>query len=290
MLLHTPIIKADDLSRYADRRESEAVIPELVNLLVRLSVNDLYDCRIPFGESINQPGWDGFVRCEKGYLPFVPNGISYWEIGTGKKPEKKASNVFSDRTSSIRPEIRANATFVFVTPRSRAKGGWSPTKQEEWLQKHRSLGEWKDVLIIDGDKLEDWLREFPALAKWLAVKMGISRNTGAIKTPREHWDLIRTDSGIVELRSPSASQIESILRKAGFGPQRAHRLAMIGNNRISALRRHLLGTGALPLYTKWNTAHNFAKACLIGQWDGKNVNDQHALEQFLGVSGSGQLR
>ena len=63
---HTHIIRASDLERYADTRNSQAVIPELIYLLVSQS-NPSW-CRIPYGDSVNQPGWDGRVQTEKGFL------------------------------------------------------------------------------------------------------------------------------------------------------------------------------------------------------------------------------
>ena len=51
---HTHIIRASDLEQYADTRSSQAAIPELIYLLVSQSNPSL--CRIPYGDSVNQPG------------------------------------------------------------------------------------------------------------------------------------------------------------------------------------------------------------------------------------------
>ena len=67
---------------------------------------------------------------------------------------------------------RAKASFVFVTPRSFGSGGWNEPKQTEWKQNRTDSG-WEQIRIIDGIKLADWLREFPALGKWMATKVGI---------------------------------------------------------------------------------------------------------------------
>ena len=53
---HTQIVTALELEGYAELRDSEAVIPELVWLLVNESVPDLISCRIPYGDAVNQPG------------------------------------------------------------------------------------------------------------------------------------------------------------------------------------------------------------------------------------------
>src|SRR5450759_2211435 len=114
---HTLIVTATELEIYADRRDSEAVIPELICMLVKESVADLTTCRIPYGDSINQPGWDGLVETEIGFRQFVPSKKSYWEIGTGGKPQDKATKDFRKRTKKLIPQELESAEYVFVTPR-----------------------------------------------------------------------------------------------------------------------------------------------------------------------------
>ena len=87
---HTYIIQSKDLTRYADTRDSQGVIPELVYHLVRQSVPNATVCRIPYGDAVNQPGLDGIIECDVGYFQFIPDGTSWWEIGTGGNPQKKS--------------------------------------------------------------------------------------------------------------------------------------------------------------------------------------------------------
>ncbi len=183
---HTHIIRANDLERYADTIASEALIPELIYLLVKQSVSNLSLCRIPYGEAVNQPGWDGLVEAGDSFLEFVPEGASYWEIGTGAKPQDKATSDFKKRTDALSEINRAKASFVFVTPRSTI---WNVEKQLQWRESRKDSG-WKQIRIIDGVKLADWLREFPNLGRWMAKNVGITTNLGGISTPREHWDLV----------------------------------------------------------------------------------------------------
>lgn len=405
---HTHIVKAGDLSRYADTRDSQRVIPELVYLLIRQSVPDAIVCRIPYGDAVNQPGLDGIVECENGYSQFVPDGTSCWEIGTGGNPQDKATDDFRKRTKKLSDPERAKSSFVFVTPRSAGANGWEEPEQTAWIKRRHKRG-WKKIRIIDGVKLADWLREFPALGRWMATKVGITPSLGGIITPLEHWNLIlsqgergdpplppalftisragacatleavfagesprlflfaesehdvddfvaaylstleeakaqeyanrclfindenawRTVSelrqshilvasprlgldserhdlqavatgrghgvviplcgalsgdnpDIIKLRSPSQSQIEKVLKEAKFSEIRARELGGIGGGRISALRRHLLGLGAVPPYVTWGTARELAQACLVGQWNAKNPADVRAMEELLG--------
>ena len=176
----TKIITAEDLSRYANSYISRGVIPELVYHLVRQSISEGDVCRIPYGDSINQQGLDGVVECTYNDLSFVPEGRSYWEIGTGVGSKKKATDDLIKRTEQVAESVRRNTSFVFVTPRS--SGSW----EEAWLAEHAEDG-WKEIRIVDGVKLADWLREFPAIALWLATKIGIIPKESGITTPMEYW-------------------------------------------------------------------------------------------------------
>ena len=188
---HTYIIRAKDLERYADTRESQAVIPELIYLLVKQSVYNFSAPHIPYGNSVNQPGWDGIIDAAETFCEFVPKGKSYWEIGTGKNPQAKATEDFNKRTKDLdlSQTDRSEASFIFVTPRSAGSDGWNEPKRTKWLQDRKDLG-WGQVQIIDGDKLANWLREFPAIGKWMAKNVGITSGLGGLTTPREHWDII----------------------------------------------------------------------------------------------------
>ena len=184
---YTSIVTPNDLARYADARESQGVIPELIYLLIKQSAPDVSECRIPYGDAVNQPGMDGIVDCETEFFEFVPARKSYWEIGTGKDPQEKASSDFQKRTD----EERADSAFVFVTPRSAEAHGWDEPKQRAWIKRRQGKG-WKRIIIIDGVKLADWLREFPAIGRWIAAKIGILPNLSGVITPLEHWNLTQS--------------------------------------------------------------------------------------------------
>src|SRR5262245_18074477 len=76
LMEHTKLVTPSELEDFADRRDSEPAIPELVAQLVNLSVPDLTVCRIPYGDSIGLPGLDGVVQTEGGFRQFVPTQTS----------------------------------------------------------------------------------------------------------------------------------------------------------------------------------------------------------------------
>jgi hypothetical protein len=180
---HTEIVSASELQTYADRRDSEAVIPELIWMLIKESVSDLTLCRIPYGDMVNQPGWDGLVETENGHREFVPRKKSYWEMGTGGKPRKKATDDIGSRIRATTPAARQEATYVVVTPHSLR---WPEPSQSRWRKRYSKF-QWKDIKIIDGVQLADWLREYPAIGKWLLKKIGLIDKAHTFSTPAEHW-------------------------------------------------------------------------------------------------------
>jgi len=407
---HTQIVNARDLARYADARESRAVIPALVHRLVKRSVQKLTVCRIPHGEEAEQPGLDGLVECEDGFFEFVPKGKSFWEIGTGRNPQEKATDDFKKRTEEIPAEVQKNSSFVFVTPRSSGAEGWDEPKQRQWREQYEKNSKWKHIHIIDGVMLADWLEEFPAIGKWMATKLGWMQSLGGLSTAAEQWKItsfvstagdpplppklftagrnnacnalwevfkgetpilqlfaespqdvadfvsaflegldseiqrvygdrclfvkdedawrsvveVRTShvliadhrlgldtpegaelsilarqkghslivplcgawSGhrpeILKLPSPSQSQIEVVLKEAGFSDVQVRELVRDSGRSLSGLRRSLQGFGALPQYATWENATRIAQAGLAGMWEGSSPADCAALEKLLG--------
>ena len=180
---HTKVVTPSELEDFADRRDSEPVIPELVARLVNLSVPELTQCRIPYGDAIGLPGLDGLIRTEVGFRQFVPKTTSWWEIGRSENAQRKATEDYKKRTDKTPQAERANATFVFVTPRSR---DWAQPSQAAWIQDRQGDG-WKEVKIIDGVQLCEWLREFPAVGKWVLQRIGLVKTLTGFRTPAEHW-------------------------------------------------------------------------------------------------------
>ena len=191
---HTQIVIPADLERYADKRDGAAVLPALISELIRESVSDLSKCRIPKFDDINQPGADGLVARGTSAHQFVPEGESYWEMGTDRKPGDKATKEFKKRTKELGADERNRMAFVFVTPRGRGEGGWTEPNQRKWRNARADKG-WRDISILDGTRLADWLQEFPAIGRWLRCRMGETDSQTGYTTPREYWEHLQYATG-----------------------------------------------------------------------------------------------
>jgi hypothetical protein len=175
-------------------RDAQGVIVELVWRLVAASSPQPKERRFPLSDSVGQRGPDGLLDVDLAFDPFVPEGRSFWEIGTGLKAGDKATADYSGLISAVPDGIRLQSTFVFVTPLS-GRRDWEHTWKEDaqgaWLEKRRAEREWRDVRVIDGTKLIDWIHQFPPVELWLAQRT-IGTLAQQIETPEQRWSLVRT--------------------------------------------------------------------------------------------------
>ena len=109
-------ITATNLEQWAATIGSRTELSGMIAALVRASAKEIGAYRFPTGDFAQLPGYDGFLDV-KGVPPWIPNGLSVWEFGTGEDPEAKAANDYDQRTKNPRNVDPASATFVFVTPR-----------------------------------------------------------------------------------------------------------------------------------------------------------------------------
>ncbi|MFA5703255.1 MAG: hypothetical protein WC982_07010 [Advenella sp.] len=172
-------VTATHLVQWSDRREAQGMLPVLVRRLISATAQ-ITAIAMPGGDSVSAPGWDGVIAVKQGN-PWVPAGISYWELGTSKDPASKANSDFEKRLRQISAEGAAQATFVFVTPRR-----WSG--KSAWRGNAESRNVWADVLVWDADDLEAWLETAPATSLWLGMQFGIAgHGIEPVENYWEHW-------------------------------------------------------------------------------------------------------
>jgi hypothetical protein len=204
-------VNATDLSQWAERRDGQGGMPELMTRLIRAATGMAARIRFPSDESIQLPGWDGTCDIETG-TEHIPSGSSGWEIGTQRTGILgKANDDYTKRTSDSLGIACDSATFIFVTPRRwTQKGDWTAARLKE--------GKWADVRAYDADDLVHWIELYPAVGHWLAVSMG-SRPQGVrqLEEAWEEWSLSTERPLTAELmragRDEDATQILRWLRE-----------------------------------------------------------------------------
>lgn len=167
---------ATDVERWADLRSAQADLPRLVRRLVRHENDQVQRVEMRGGEGVGIQGYDGVVEATRA-TSFVPDGLSVWEMGTGKDPADKANRDYRNRTKNPGVDM-ATTTFVFVTPRR-----WKEKK--DWEKRKRDQGKWRDVRVLDADDIEQALEEAAAVRIWLSELLDMP--TLGVRTIEEWW-------------------------------------------------------------------------------------------------------
>ena len=132
------------------RRDAQELLPDLIRRLITatIPIDALLQLRIPVGDQIGTPGYDGQVQTVSIH-PHVPMGQSVWEMGVGD-PKKKADEDYTKRIRNPRGVDLEDTVFVFVTPHQ-----WNG--KDDWSAQKKSEGMWKDIKVLDVSDLECWL-------------------------------------------------------------------------------------------------------------------------------------
>ena len=101
-MMHNRIVTENQLDAWVrgNARDAQGVIVDLVWRLVRASFPNPNELRFPLRDSIGQPGPDVVLSTASSFAPFVPEGRSFWEIGTGVKPRGKATKDYKKLTEA----------------------------------------------------------------------------------------------------------------------------------------------------------------------------------------------
>jgi hypothetical protein len=194
-MIHNRIVTENQLDDWVRGHaiDAQGVVVELIWRLVAASSPNPKERDFALGDSIGQPGPDGVLSTAFGFAPFVPEGRSLWEVGTGLDAGGKATIDYNDITAATPKEVRNQSTFVFVTPLSGRRTWpktWKENAQTKWKEVRRKRKEWQEVKVINGTNLIDWLHYFPSVELWLADNMGLPAKE--MQTPEHHWAVLKT--------------------------------------------------------------------------------------------------
>ena len=170
-------ITSAHLRLWANTKECQQLLPELVKKLIEASVANVDHLSFPSGDAVYLPGWDGIVSCKEG-VGFVPDGISLWECGTTEDVKGKIDADFAKRDKDPLGYEKNSSTFVFVTPRI-----W--TGADKWINNHQTG--WKRIVVYTAIELERWIEQNPSVGMWLAEKLR-SLSAGGYTLPEKYWE------------------------------------------------------------------------------------------------------
>jgi hypothetical protein len=150
-------ITTANLEGWAGTLAARTALPALISSLIRASAREIGTIRFPSGDKSEIHGFDGHLVATG--VMFVPDGESFWELGTGEDYLKKANDDIKDRSEQTPAEKRADSAFVFATPRVWNQSG--ENELQNWREKRRQKFGWKHIVVIDGVMIEDWLEQLP---------------------------------------------------------------------------------------------------------------------------------
>ena len=149
----------DSMSR-ENQRKFQELLPLLIKKLILNSCKSISNIRMPHGDDIYAPNFDGTIYCAE-QSTYVPSGLSVWEFGTNSDYFKKINEDYEKRTRDSLGIEKKDACFCLVTPKLWANAS---TSIEEWETERT---DWKQVKVYDASVLCDWINSEPAVCAWL---------------------------------------------------------------------------------------------------------------------------
>lgn len=158
------LANATDITRWADEREAQSLLPKLVRRLIGTTAKGLVKLSMRAGEGVGIPGWDGIVITQSADA-HVSEGVSVWEMGVNSDPAAKANREYRKRTDKTGEITPGESIFVFVTPRR-----WRD--KDAWAERRRRENVWNNIVVYDADDLETWLERAPGVHAWFSAIIG----------------------------------------------------------------------------------------------------------------------
>ena len=173
-------IETIEIRNWAERRDCQDSLPQLIRKLIRATSNSIKSIKFPSGENVLIGGWDGILEVSE-ETEYLPLGVSLWEMGTNSDIKKKAEADYEKRSKNPLGYNPGDSTFVFVTPRL-----W--TKGDKWAEEKKKEGIWKDIRVIDAEKIDEWLEIAPTVSAWLAIKHLGKYPSDGIQSTDDFWE------------------------------------------------------------------------------------------------------
>lgn len=159
-------IDREGLRSWADSVGAGTEFPRLIRRLILETGRSVTELTFPAAEGARVGGWDGVVRNSQA-TPFIPEGLSGWELSVEKNVGAKADSDYEQRTSSPDGSPTQDWTYVAVSLRQ-----W--TKRAAWAARRSADGRWKVVRALALDEIEAWLEAAPITHAWISEVRGLA--------------------------------------------------------------------------------------------------------------------
>jgi hypothetical protein len=171
-------VNRKELLNWAGTIAARSELPRLLRRLILETGRGVVQLGFPAGEGVALGGWDGtLVSAEAG--PFIPVGLSVWELTVEESVGTKADRDFKNRKTT--PDGSPTSTCTYVAAALR------PFRDRKtWAAGRRAQGIWKDVWALGVDEIETWLEHAPITQAWISQVLG--RNPYGLRPVDLWWD------------------------------------------------------------------------------------------------------
>src|SRR4051794_678787 len=121
------LVTRQELREWADSVAAPRVLPHLIRRMILETGDGVTAVDFPAAEGTAAGGWDGVAHTTR-QTPFVPEGLSLWELSTSTKVKDKPDEDYEKRTTTPDGSPTTQATYCEVILRP-----W--TKRREWATK-----------------------------------------------------------------------------------------------------------------------------------------------------------
>lgn len=167
------------ISRDLLQRVDATQLPRLIRQLVLETTPGLVEVDFPAGPGVYSGGWDGIVRSTEP-SPWVPDGLSLWEIAVRKSgAQTKADDDYGRGTPTPDGSPSESATYVALVVNA-----WE--KRHDWEKDRNAERRWRRVRAFGLDDLHTWLEAAPVTRAWLASQIG-GANPYGYRPFRQWW-------------------------------------------------------------------------------------------------------
>lgn len=154
-----------ELLRWADTVGARSELPRLIRRLVLETGAGVTALDFPAAEGTAMGGWDGVAYASEA-APFVPVGLSLWELTVESSVNKKADADYVKRLTTPDGSLTTDATYCAVAARR-----WRDRRK--WAETKKAGGRWRDVRAHGIDDLETWLDSAPVTHAWISEQLGL---------------------------------------------------------------------------------------------------------------------
>jgi excisionase family DNA binding protein len=196
------LVNAAQLAHWpvAMNRDAQDQFPELIRQLLEATPG-VSNISVRAGDGVATGGWDGHATVAS--TAFLPTGELWFEMGVGANPRAKADEDWKKRLAKAEGAKPAESIFAFATPRRFLK-------KSKWVAERREEGKFADVVVVDCDDLEGWLKATPSVHIWISEHLG--RRPRDVETLAQWWD---------RFKSKTDPALPGGLFQAGREPERA---------------------------------------------------------------------